>query len=158
MPRRWDGDNSSLKNELWQFCSSWACFFNVILAYFVTFLKAELKEFTSTLKFTRSLRVPLSVLSLWGDQFLLLILWLWVRPFLHNTFIFPYENCLEGHKRSSYSTCLNIFGPPSRFSWRLKFGHIWGIFETKELKIQILKFEDLKTVLFCHIIPQICDA
>ena len=49
-------------------------------------------------------------------------------------------------------------GAPSGFSWRLKIGHIWGIFKTKDLKIQILTFEDLKTVLFCHILPQICDA
>ena len=42
-------------------------------------------------------------------------------------------------------------GAPSGFSWRLKIGHIWGIFKTEDLKIQILTFEDLKTVLFCHI-------
>ena len=49
-------------------------------------------------------------------------------------------------------------GLPAAFpeDWRLAiFG---GIFKTEDLKIQILTFEDVKTVLFCHILPQIFDA
>ena len=44
-------------------------------------------------------------------------------------------------------------GAPSGFSWRLKIGHILVIFKTEDLKTQILTFEDLKTVLFCRILP-----
>ena len=43
-----------------------------------------------------------------------------------------------------------IHWAPSGFCWRLKIGHIWWNFKTEDLKIQILTFEDLKTVLFCH--------
>ena len=49
-------------------------------------------------------------------------------------------------------------GTPSGFSWRLKIGQIWGIFKTKDLKIQFSRFEDLKKALFCHVLPQIPDA
>ena len=39
-------------------------------------------------------------------------------------------------------------------SWRLKIGLIWGIFETEDLKIHLFRFDDLKTVLFCHFYPR----
>ena len=75
---------------------------------------------------------------------------------LYNPLHFIALDCLHYIALTSRNTMNN--GAPSGFSWRLKIGHIWGIFKTEDLKIQILTFEDLKTVLFCHILPQICDA
>ena len=44
-------------------------------------------------------------------------------------------------------------GAPSGFSRRLKIGQILGFFKTDDLKIQFVRFEDLKTALFCHFLP-----
>ena len=49
-------------------------------------------------------------------------------------------------------------GAPSGFSRRLKIGQILGIFKSEDLKIQFARFEDLKTALFCHFLPQKSDV
>ena len=40
----------------------------------------------------------------------------------------------------------------------LKAGQILGIFKTEDFEDLVLRVEDLKKALFCHILPQIPDA
>ena len=48
-----------------------------------------------------------------------------------------------------------LFGAPRVFSWRLKIDQIWGFIKTEDLKMQLLRYEDLKTALFWHFFPDI---
>ena len=41
-------------------------------------------------------------------------------------------------------------GTPCIFSWKLRNRKIWGIFETRDLKMQFWSYEDLKTSFFCQ--------